>query len=172
MQPQKFIIFLAITLIFASNNFSYSQSALEHHTWMDKKTFHPYSRTASVIMGAIQLSGSSDFAKTGRTMTMKFGNGKAVKLTSVEANWRIWDELENTNVTAEIFKINIDPGTLENDNYLCGNPKDDPARYIVFHESYIMTNISLLNVAVFSSKSAPKNIRSSGLCGTFSFEIE
>lgn len=65
-------------------------------------------------------------------MTITFGNGKKVDLTSVGASWRQWDETDDKKATAAVFKLSRDPGALRNGNALCGDPKSDPARYSCF----------------------------------------
>ncbi|MDG4898158.1 hypothetical protein P9272_31965 [Mesorhizobium sp. WSM4976] len=146
-----------------------AQSAPEHHIWQDKRKFEPYSRTAKSITGAIRLSGNPDFAVPGSKMVITFGNGKKVGLTSVGASWRLWDETSGNKATAEMFRLSSDPGALENGNTLCGDPKSEPARYIVFLERSSYGASQLLGMAVFGSKDAPHDINSPSLCGTFSY---
>lgn len=146
----------------------FAQSAPEHHVWQDKRTFEPFSRTAESITGAIKLSGNPDFATPGSKMTMTFGNGKKVELTSVGASWRHWDDADDKLVTAEVFKMSDDPGKLVNGNTLCGNS----ARFAVFHESLSFADAWLLGMAVFDSKKPPHDISSAGLCGTFNYEVD
>ncbi|MER9095514.1 hypothetical protein NKI34_31715 [Mesorhizobium sp. M0700] len=146
-----------------------AQSAMEHHVWQDKRKFEPYSRTAEAITGPIRLSGNPDFATPGSKMAITFGNGKKVSLTSVGAFWRQWDETSDSKATAEIFKFSSDPGALRNGNTLCGDPKSDPARYVVFLEKSSYGASPLLGMAVFGSKEAPRDINSPSLCGTFNY---
>ncbi|TCN32487.1 hypothetical protein EV184_104153 [Sinorhizobium americanum] len=127
------------------------------------------SRTAETITGSIKLSGNPHFATPGSEVTITFGNGKTVALTAVGASWRQWDDSEPRKVTAEVFRMDRDPGTLANGNSLCGNPTENPARYIVFHEDLLFDGTPLLGVAVFESKNVPKDINSPGLCATFNF---
>jgi hypothetical protein len=159
------VICLLICLI---PNLAVGQSALEHHVWQDKRSFEPMSRTAQAITGSIKLSGNSLFANPGSKMTITFGNGKSATLTSAGASWREWDNVEHGIVTAEVFRLNHDPGKLENGNTLC----DGRARYIVFHENLLLGRTPLLSVAVFESKIPPWDIKSPGLCGTFNFYAE
>ncbi|MFD9899699.1 hypothetical protein ACFWXH_07195 [Mesorhizobium sp. NPDC059054] len=159
----RYPLALAITASIVAGPVS-GRSAPEHHLWQDKRTFEAYSKTARSITGSIGLSGHRDFATPGSKMTITFGNGKKIQLTSLGASWRQWDDVDNKNVTAEVFKMARDPGKLLNGNTLCG----DGARYIVFHES-ISNGNSLLSVAVFDSSKEPKDIHSPGLCGTFNF---
>ncbi|MHA6643788.1 hypothetical protein [Mesorhizobium sp. A623] len=142
-----------------------AQSAPEHHAWQDKRSFEPFSRTSDSITGAIKLSGNAKFATVGSQMTLTFGNGKKVKLTSVGASWRRWSDSEDKLVTAEVFKMAADPGKLENGNTLCGGT----ARYVVFHDASSVGDTWLLGVAVFDSKKSPHDINSPGLCGTFNY---
>ncbi|PRD43132.1 hypothetical protein C5748_13070 [Phyllobacterium phragmitis] len=144
-----------------------AQSAIEHHVWQDKRKFEPYSRTAESITGAIRLSGNNQFATPGSKMTITFGNGKKAQLTSVGASWRQWDDVDGKKVTAEVFKVAKDPGTLLNGNTLCGKA----AKYLVFHES-LSFGASLLGVAVFEGSKEPKDINSPGLCGTFNYSVD
>ncbi|MBP2236584.1 hypothetical protein J2Z31_003098 [Sinorhizobium kostiense] len=118
------------------------QAAPEHHVWQEKRSFEPMSRTAQAITGPLKLSGNAHFATPSSKMTITFGNGKTVALTAVEASWREWDITGPRKVTAEAFRMNSDPGTLENGNRLCGNP----ARYIVFHEDMLFDGTPLLSV--------------------------
>jgi hypothetical protein len=147
------------------------QAAPEHHVWQEKRSFEPMSRTAQAITGLIKLSGNPHIATPGIKMAITFGNGKTVALTAVGAWWREWDEVKPGKVTAEVFRMGSDPGTLANENNLCGNPTENPARYIVFYEK-LSFGTPLLSVAVFGSRSVPKDIYSPGLCGTFSFYAE
>lgn len=147
------------------------QAAPEHHIWQEKRSFEPMSRTAQAIMSSIKLSGNPHFATPGSKVVITFGNGKTVALTAVGAWWREWDLAKPGKVTAEVFRMGSDPGNLENGNTLCGNPTENPARYIVFYEK-LSFGTPLLSVAVFSSKNVPKDIYSPGLCGTFSFHAE
>lgn len=149
-----------------------AQSATEHHVWQDKRNFRPYSRTAESITGTIRLSGNPDFASPGSKMTITFEGGEKVGLTSVSASWRQWDETDDKKATAEVFKMSRDPGTLKNGNTLCGDPKSDPARYVVFLEKSSSGDSALLGMAVFGSKRAPHDIHSQGLCGTFNFSTD
>ena len=144
-----------------------SQSAIEHHVWQDKRSFEPYSRTAEAITGKIRLSGNKDFATPGSKMTITFKNGKTARLTSVGASRRQWSDTSDEKVTAEVFKVAKDPGTLLNGNSLCGGP----ATFIVFSEDSSSSS-ELLSVAVFSSTKAPRDINSPGLCGTFNYEAK
>jgi len=100
----------------------FAQSAVEHHVWQDKRAFKPYSTTANAITGTIRLSGNKKFATSGSKMTISFGNGKKASLTSVGASYRQWLDTSNEKVSAEVFKIAKDPGTLLNGNSLCGDP--------------------------------------------------
>lgn len=145
---------------------AFAQSAIEHHAWQDKRAFKPYSTTANAITGTIRLSGNKKFATPGSKMTISFGNGKKASLTSVGASYRQWLDTSNEKVSAEVFRIAKDPGTLLNGNSLCG----DPVSYIVFAEDYSNSS-NLLSVAVFSSKKTPWDINSPGLCATYNFII-
>jgi hypothetical protein len=149
-----------------------AQSAIERHVWQDRRKFEPYSRTAKSITGTIRLSGNPDFATSDSKMAITFGNGKKVGLTSVGASWRQWDETDDKKSTAEVFKLSRDPGALKNGNTLCGDPKSDPAQYIVFLERSSFGNSPLLGMAVFGSKAVPHDINSEGLCGTFSYSTD
>ncbi|MBZ9974201.1 MULTISPECIES: hypothetical protein [unclassified Mesorhizobium] len=149
-----------------------TQSATEHHIWQDKREFEPYSRAAESITGAIRLSGNPEFAVAGSKMTITFGKGNNVDLTSVGAFWRQWDETVDKKTTAEVFKMSRDPGALRDGNTLCGDPKSDPARYVVFLEKSSLGHSPLLGVAVFGSKEAPYNINSKRLCGTFNYSAD
>lgn len=101
-------------------------------------------------------------------MTMTFGNGKKIELTSVGASWRHWDVAADKKVTAEAFKMASDPGVLENGNTLCSGH----ASYVVFHDASSVGDTWLLGMAVFDSKKQPHDINSGGLCGTFSYSTD
>jgi hypothetical protein len=150
-------------------NLAMGQAALEHHVWQDKRSFEPMSRTAQAITGAIKLSGNPHFPTPGSKMTITFGNGKSVELTAVGASWREWNDADHGKVTAETFRLDHDPGKLEQGNTLCGGPPKNQALYIVFHEDLLLGQTPLLGAAVFESKNAPWDINSPGLCGTFGF---
>ncbi|TYC64096.1 hypothetical protein FMN63_28130 [Stappia sp. BW2] len=145
----------------------FAQSAIEHHVWQDEREFEPFSRTAEAITGAIRLSGNNQFATPGSKMTITFGNGKKVQLTSVGASQRQWDDVDDKMMTAEVFKVAQDPGTLLNGNTLCGKA----ATFLVFHETSSFGD-SLLGVAAFEGSEEPKDINSPGLCGTFNYVID
>lgn len=153
-------------------NLAIGQSAPEHHVWQDKRSFEPMSRTAEVITGPIKLSGNKKFASPGSKMTIAFGNRKSATLTAAGASWRQWNDADPAKVTAEVFRLDRDPGKLINGNTLCGDPAKNPARYIVFYEGSLLGKTPLLGVAVFESRKAPKDINSAGLCGTFSFYVD
>jgi hypothetical protein len=148
------------------------QAALEHHVWQDKRSFEPMSRTALAITGSIKLSGVPKFATPGRKITLTFGNRKSASLTSVGASWGDWNDGAQQKVTAEVFRLDRDPGKLHQGNNLCGDPAKNPARYVVFYEDALLGENPLLVVAVFESGSAPKDINSPGLCGTFNFDAK
>lgn len=144
---------------------------MEHHAWQDAGLFEPESRTASAITGAITLSGNAEFAVPGSVMTMSFGNGRQVKLTSVGASWRKWTVVDDANYTAEVFQLEQDPGELLNGNRLCGGKEDGSSLYAVFVEQGVPGLPPSLGMAVFQSLEPPKDIDSPGLCGTFSYTI-
>lgn len=146
-----------------------AQSAIEHHAWQDRALFEPFSRTAMAITGAIVLWGNPDFAEPGSTMRMTFEAGPSIDLVSVGASWREWG-LAGGKQTADVFRIDQDPGELLNGNTLCGG--DDAARYMVFFEDAMMGGGRSLQLAVFSGDEPPFDISSDGLCGTFSYGIE
>lgn len=146
-----------------------AQSAIEHHAWQNRALFEPFSRTAMAITGAIVLWGNPDFAEPGSTMRMTFEAGPSIDLVSVGASWREWS-LGGGKQTAEVFRIDKDPGELLNGNTLCGG--DDAARYLVFFEDDMMGGGRSLQAAVFSGSEPPAGINSDGLCGTFSYGID
>lgn len=162
----RYLIFLAIAPSIVSGPV-FAQSAIEHHVWQDGRKFEAYSRTSQSITGDIRLSGNKQFATPGSKMTLTFGNGKKAQLTSVGASWRQWSDVDDKKVTAEVFKVAKDPGTLINGNTLCG----EAASYLVFHESWSF-GASLLGVAVFEGAKEPHDINSSGLCGTFNYSVD
>lgn len=145
-----------------------AQAAPEHHIWQGKGSFEPMSHTAQAITGPITLSGNPKFASSGRMMTLTFGNGDAVELTSLGASWREWSVATQEKVTAEVFRLDHDPGKLVQGNTLCGDPRKNPARFIVLYEDVLIGQL-LLGIDVFQSKDSPRDINSPGLCGTFSF---
>lgn len=158
---------LIITSVITVTSFHCSalaQSAIEHHVWQDARSFAPYSRTAEAITGKIKLSGNKEFAMPGSKMTITFANGTKAQLTSVGASYRNWSDTNDKKITAEVFKIAKDPGKLLNVNTLCG----DNATFIVFAEDDSF-GTALLSMAIFSSKTQPKDINSTGLCATFNF---
>lgn len=115
---------LIITSVITVTSFHCSalaQSAIEHHIWQDARSFAPYSRTAEAITGKIKLSGNKEFATPGSKMTITFANGKKAQLTSVGASYRNWSDANDKKLTAEIFKVEKDPGKLLNGNALCGD---------------------------------------------------
>ncbi|MET3897009.1 hypothetical protein ABIB57_000946 [Devosia sp. UYZn731] len=143
------------------------QSAVEHHIWQDQSTFKPMSRTAIAITGAIALTGNPSFAEVGSTTKISFDGGEPIELSSVGASWRQWS-LNGETRTAEVFRLASDPGTLRNGNALCG----DPVRYLVFSEGSVFGGDQVLEIAMFSSKKAPFDINSEGLCATFSYLVQ
>jgi hypothetical protein len=150
---------------------AHAQSALEHHAWQNKRSFQPSSRTAQAITGPITLSGGK-FAEAGSKTSIRFGRGKPINLTSVGASWQEWEIGDKRQITAEVFRLSQDPGTLLNGNTLCGDPKSNPATYIVFFESSMLDLAPELSMAVFRSNPPPRDINSAGLCGTFGYVIK
>lgn len=149
---------------------AFAQAAPEHHAWQDRRTFEPYSRTSERITGPVSVSGKDNFTEKGSTMMLTFGNGKSVKLISEGAFYGYLSD-GSEKVTAEVFRIERDPGELEAGNYLCG--ASEPARFVAMSESYSVGYVShLLQLAVFQSKARPKSIDSPGLCGTFNYLID
>lgn len=166
----QYVTSAAFTLAFATfPTVVRAQSAIEHHVWQDQRSFAPYSHTAESITGTISLSGNPKFAGARSTMLLTFESRSEVQLTSVGAFWRKWDIASDAKVTAEVFQFENDPGTLKQGNTLCG---DQPARFIAFFEFSDMLGNLTLGVDVFSSREAPKDIDSKGLCGTFSYAID
>ena len=149
-----------------------AQSAIEHHAWQDARSFQPISTTARAITGAISLSGNPDFASEGSTMTISFENGSKVGLISKGAWWRTWDIGSEAKQTAEVFRLERDPGVLLYGNTLCGDTMQDQPIFVVFYESSLFGGELILNVGFFQSQEPPHDINSSGLCGTFSYAIE
>lgn len=146
------------------------QTASEHHVWQDNRQFVALSRTAEAITGSIELSGGIELAVPGSKTTLTFANGSAIRLTSVEASWRVWSLDGVTKHTAETFKLSQDPGVLENGNFLCG--ANSPARYVVFYEEDKFGPVPTLTMAVFSSRKSPTAISSPNLCGIYTYSIE
>jgi hypothetical protein len=147
-----------------------AQSSIERHVWQDARSFAPISRTASAITGAITLSGNPEFATEGSSTGLIFGDDAAVNLTSQDASWRTWDVGGQGKQTAEVFRLSDDPGPLQNGNTLCGGGNPEPL-YAVFYEQSLFGGDPTLTMAVFQSIEPPFDINSSGLCGTFTYEI-
>lgn len=163
----KFPIYVALQLSLAG--MANAQAAPEHHPWQDSRSFEPYSRTASAITGPISLTGSRGFASTGTKMTVTFGNGKKAELTAVGAAYREWGDSSDLS-TGEIFRLDKDPGKLEQGNELCGF---GPATYMVFYDNRSPLSPSgLLGMNVYTGNKTPKDINSPGLCGTFNFSLD
>jgi hypothetical protein len=102
-------------------------------------------------------------------MRLTFEAGRSIDLVSVGASWREWS-LSGGKQTAEVFRIDQDPGELINGNTLCGG--EEPAGYMVFFEDEMMGGGRSLQLAVFSGEEPPTDINSDGLCGTFGYAIE
>lgn len=151
---------------------AFAQSAIERHIWQEAQSFLPISRTAVAITGPITLSGNDVFATEGSKMNLTFGDGVAVGLTSEGASWRTWDVGEHGKQTAEVFKLSDDPGPLRNGNTLCGDGASEENLYAVFYEQDPFGVGPTLTMAVFKLTAPPFDINSSGLCGTFSYEID
>lgn len=151
---------------------AFAQSAIERHIWQEARSFSPISRTAVAITGTITLSGNDAFATEGSEMRLTFGNGAAVDLTSEGASWRTWDVGGQGKQTAEIFRLSDNPGTLQNENALCGDGDPEQNLYAVFYEQSLFGGDPTLTMAIFESAEPPFDINSSGLCGTFSYEID
>ena len=163
--------FLSLSFFWMLSHVAFAQSAIERHVWQDARSFAPISRTASAITGTISLSGNADFATEGSAMGMTFGNGAVVSLTSEGASWRTWDVGGQGKQTAEVFRLSDDPGSLQNGNALCGDGDPEQDLYAVFYEQSLLGGDSTLTMAVFQSAEPPFDINSSGLCGTFTYEI-
>lgn len=147
-----------------------AQSAVEHHLWQDARSFAPFSHTASAIVGPIRLSGMAEFATPGSRLTMTFGTGAQVEMVSEGGYWRSWDVANDGKQTAEMFRLAADPGALLNGNTLCG--AGEGTTFVVFFESTMAPGGRLLNMDVFRGQTAPVDINSPGLCGTYSFLAE
>ena len=172
MDRQLFVGLAALlSSVSASPNVVYAQSAIEHHVWQDKRIFQAFSHTSTAITGSIGLSGNPNFATKGSKMILTFGNGKAVQLIQVGAAWRKFSLVTDEKVTAEIFRMDHDPGKLENGNSLCGGKQSKTPIYIVFFEGSILGGTPLLETAVFQSRKIPNDRDSAGLCGTFNYSI-
>lgn len=147
-----------------------AQSAITHYSWQDDRTFEPYTWTARAITGAIALGGNTKAFSEGSQVTITFDNGPLRVLTSAAGFWRAWSHIEpDILITAEMFRLDQDPGALVSGNFLC--EEDNPAKWLVFYESYFMSS-SQLNMLVFSTEEQPFDINSPGLCGTFSYVID
>jgi hypothetical protein len=165
----RHFLFLPILLVLPCAVFA--QSAIERHVWQDARSFAPYSRTAAAITGEIALSGNDAFATEGSTMSISFGNGASVDLTSEGASWRTWDVGGQGKQTAEVFRLSDDPGSLQNGNTLCGDGDSAQGLFAVFHEQSLFGGDPTMTMAVFQSVEPPFDINSPGLCGTFTYEI-
>jgi hypothetical protein len=161
---------LYLSLFWMLPHVAFAQSAIERHVWQDARSFAPISRTASAITGAISLSGNDDFATVDSAMGMTFENGSVVTLTSEGASWRAWDVGGQGKQTAEVFRLSNDPGSLENGNTLCSYGQTEQNLYAVFYEHNLFGGDPTLIMAVFQSAGPPFDIKSSGLCATFSYE--
>ena len=161
-------IFYSVT---AFPNHVCSQSTVEHHVWQDKRKFEAFSHTSTVITGSISLSGNPNFASVGSTMKMTFANGKSVKLTQVLSAWRPWSDVDDKKVTAEVFRLDRDPGKLLNGNTLCGSVENSKHIYVVFYEDTLLGTEPLLELAIFRSRQPPFDGNSQGLCSTYNFYI-
>lgn len=150
---------------------AFAQSAIERHVWQEGWSFSPISRTAVAITGPIMLSGNEVFATEGSAMRLTFGNGATVELTSEGASWRTWDVGGQGKQTAEVFRLSSNPGSLQNGNTLCGDGEAEQNLYAVFYEQRLFGGDPTLTMAVFKSTEPPFDIDSSGLCGTFSYQI-
>ena len=148
-----------------------AQSAMERHVWQEARSFAPISRTAAAITGLISLSGNEVFATQGSEIRLTFGNGATVSLTSEGASWRTWDVGSQSKQTAEVFRLSGDPGALQNGNTLCRNADAEQNLYAVFYEQNLFGGDPTLTMNVFESAEPPFDIDSSGLCGTFSYQI-
>lgn len=171
MHRQRSVLTAIFSICLVFSSIVFAQSAIEHHVWQDKRKFPAFSHTATSITGSISLSGNPSFATTGSKMKLTFSNGKTVQLVQVGAVWRAFSLESDEKVTAEIFRIDHDPGKLENGNSLCGDIQSKAPIFIVFFEGGFGSE-SLLEMMVFQSKQAPSDRNSPGLCGTFSYSIE
>lgn len=133
--------------------------AAEEHVWQKPGTFEPISRTAEAITGAITLTDTPSIA---------FASGAGAGLTSegiVSAAWGVSGETQ----TGEVFLLDSDPGALLSGNTLCSEGQGQI--YVVFHQSIPFGTEPVLNAAFFRANTAPQNIDSDGLCGTFSYAV-
>jgi hypothetical protein len=158
--------------VFALPNLACAESDIEHHIWQDKRKFEAFSHTATAITGSISLSGNRLFATAGSKMNLTFGNGKTVQLVQIGAVRQVFSLETDEKVTAEIYRMDHDPGILENGNSLCGGTKDTTPIFIVFFEASVLGSEPLLETVVFQSKKAPIDRDSPGLCGTFNYSIK
>lgn len=151
---------------------AFARSAIERHVWQEARYFSPISRTAAAITGPIRLSGNEVFATEGSEMRLTFGNGATVNLTSEGSSWRTWDVSGQGKQTAEVFRLSDNPGSLQNGNTLCGHANTEQNLYAVFYEQTFFGGDPTLTMAVFKSAEPPFDIDSSGLCGTFGYQID
>jgi hypothetical protein len=161
-------IAVALTFLVAAPG-AMAQSAIEHHTWQDRGLYEPISTTARAITGAIVLWGNPEFAEPGSELRLTFEAGPSIDLVSEGASWREWS-LSGGRQTAEVFRMDEDPGELLNGNTLCGG--DDAPGYLVFFEDDLVGGGRALQLAVFGGDEAPADINSDGLCGTFGYGID
>ncbi|WP_217625274.1 type VI secretion system-associated protein TagO [Roseovarius indicus] len=147
-----------------------AQSATDRPAWQNAGSFAPLSRTAAAITGEITLSKNAEGAADGRTLTLTFGNGAAVDLTSIGASWRT-QGMGGDIHAVEMFKLAGHPGAFENGNTLCGGEAEGENLYAVFFEQSLFNLPPSLGLAIFQSVEPPFDINSSGLCGTFSYTI-
>lgn len=156
-------IITAVLALFIIPQGGHAQSALSHYVWQGSGVYQAFSRTSKIITGPVQL------VEDGGSLTLHFGEKGSSHLSSEGMFYREWGmDLSGKQVTAEVFRIDRDPGKLLNGNTLCGDTK---ARYLVFHDELFL-DTHLLNLAVFDSESPPYDIQSEGLCGTFNYSVE
>jgi hypothetical protein len=142
------------------------QSSDDAPAWRRPRLFEPYSQTAEAITGPIRLAARR--YGSGQPMTLRFGNGVRVKLSPVATSSRRWNIAQPNAVTAEVFRLNRDPGPLRIGNRLCGDPATHPARFIAFYQGSDGPT-PLLGAAVFGGSEPPQDIDSPDLCGTFNY---
>ena len=121
------------------------------------RAFDPMSRTANAVTGPVIASESR----------LIFGNGAQTALSHLSDTSADWGD-SGTDVTAQVFAMEADPGELLNGNTLCGG--DSPSHLVAYqNEIFGMWSMTL---AVFHGEDVPEDLDSPGLCGTYSYALD
>lgn len=146
---------LMAVAVLACSSVLAAQSHPKIYAWDGGAILEPDSSTSRAITGPIRI-GREQITFNGKPVPAKF-------LGRFRGQWNS----EGQEVTASIYRLSQDPGSLRQHNTLCGSTSS--ARFFVVWEAYSEWTGLRIEAAAWSSISGPIGIDSPGLCGTFAY---